>query len=154
MIPNLQNPRTALRVTFGVIVLGGIIAGLGLLLRDLIDGRNDQWTFLLDTCGLVVTTLGAALDFRANARFGDRELPGGRKRAWMLVLGGALATIGGCYLLGWVTTDASPIVFRALVSSAMTAGIGAGLAGLLYIGWFGGADHLERRIQQRSEEEW
>lgn len=150
----LQNPRTALRVTMGIILFGGFLAGLGNLLRDLIDGKNDQWTFLLDSCGLLVTTAGAFLDFRANARFGEIELPGGRRRAGLQLLGGLIATLGGCYLLGWVVTESANAWLRALLTFAMTAGIGLILAGLLYIGWFGGGDHLERRIQQRSEEEW
>jgi hypothetical protein len=150
----LQNPRTALRFTMGIILLGGGLAGLGMLLRDVIDGSNDQWTFLLDSLGLLVTTVGAFLDFRTNIRFGDLEIPGGRRRAGFQLLGGLVGTLGGCYLLGWVITDESHIVLRCLLTAAMTAGIGCIIAGLLYIGWFGGGDHLERRIQQRANEEW
>lgn len=138
----------------GVIVLGGVLAGLGMLLRDLIDSRNDQWTFLLDTAGLVVTTLGAVLDFRANARLGNFELPGGRRRAALQLSGGLVASLGGCYLLGWVVTDEADVILRTLLTAAMTAGIGCILAGILYIGWFSGGDYLERRIQQRVDEEW
>lgn len=130
------------------------MAGLGTLLRGLIDGRNDQWTFLFDTCGLIVASVGAVLDFRASARLGDIELPHGRRRAVLQLTLGLLATLGGCYVLGWVLDDGKPLILSTLLSALMTAGIGALLAGMLYIGWFGGGDHLERRIQQRADEEW
>ncbi|MDQ2683263.1 MAG: hypothetical protein M3Y37_07020 [Chloroflexota bacterium] len=150
----LANPRTALRLTLGIIIVGGLLAAIGSLLRDLIDGRNDQWTFLFDTFGLLLAAVAAVLDFRTQMRLGDLELPGARRRAVLLLVSGLAAAILGCLVLGWMVEDDTPAVLRALLSGLMTAGIGCSLAGLLYIGWFGGGDHLERRIQQRAEEEW
>jgi hypothetical protein len=150
----LHDPRTTRHLAMGVILVGGILAGTGTLLRDLIEGHGDQWTFLLDTVGLLVAVCGAAFDFRSSARFGPNELPGGRRRAILQLMLGTLATITGCYSLGWVNGDAIPVIVRAVLSAGMTAGIGMALAGLLYIGWFGGGDHLERRIAQRVDEEW
>jgi hypothetical protein len=150
----LQNPNVALRLSLGVILLGGFLAGLGTILRSLIDGQNDQWTYLLDTLGLVVTVLGAVLDFRTQARLGDIEIPGARRRAGLLLAIGGLCAIGGCFLSGWaIGSDANPVV-TGILGAGMTSGLGMALAGLLYIGWFGGGDRLERRIQQRAEEEW
>ena len=40
------------------------------------------------------------------------------------------------------------------LSAGMIAGFGLGLAGFLYFGWFSGADRLERRIEQRIDEDW
>lgn len=143
-----------MRVTLGIILAGGLIAGLGTLLRDLSSDQNDQWTFLLDTLGLIAVIIGAALDFRASARIAEFAPGAGRRRAMLLLLFGAVTGLGACIMLGWVEAGAFPPVVRGLISAAMTAAIGVGLAGLLYIGWFSGGDRLERRIEQRIDEEW
>jgi membrane associated rhomboid family serine protease len=149
-----NNPRTSLRITFGIIIAGGLIAGLGTLIRDLSSDQNDQWTFLLDTVGLVVAVVGAALDFRASARIAEFVPGAGKSRAILMILCGAIVAIGACVVLGWIEADALPPLVRGLLSAGMTAAIGAGLAGLLYIGWFSGADRVERRIEQRIDEDW
>jgi hypothetical protein len=56
--------------------------------------------------------------------------------------------------LGWLASDEWPAIIRAVLSAVLTLGIGVGFAGILYIGWFSGGDYLERRIAQRSSEEW
>lgn len=143
-----------MQITLGIIVVGGLIAGLGTLLRDLSSDRNDQWTFSLDTAGLIVVIIGAALDFRASARIAEFAPGAGRSRAILQLLLGVMIGLGACVVLGWVEASTIPPVVRGLLSAAMTAAIGAGLAGLLYIGWFSGADRIERRIEQRIDEEW
>jgi membrane associated rhomboid family serine protease len=149
-----NNPRISLRITFGIIIAGGLIAGLGTLILDLSSDQNDQWTFLLDTVGLVVAVVGAALDFRASARIGEFVPGAGKSRAILMILCGAIVGLGACVALGWIEADALPPLARGLLSAGMTAAIGAGLAGLLYIGWFSGADRVERRIEQTIDEDW
>lgn len=149
-----NNPRVALRLTTSLIILAGLIAGLGAGLRDVIDGQNDQWTYLLDTLGLLLAVAGAGLDFRATARM-ESFAPGrGRRRAAGQLLVGALAGVGGCLILGWGDTGGWPAMTSAGLSAGMIAGFGLGLAGFLYFGWFSGADRLERRIEQRIDEDW
>jgi hypothetical protein len=138
----------------GVLLLGGLLAGLGTALRAGIDGGNDQWTYLLDTAGLVVAIAGAGLDFRVSGLLAEFDERGGRRRALAQVAFGALASVGGCYLLGWLAGPSWPGFARAVLAFLLTSGIGIGLAGLLYIGWFGGGNYLERRIEQQGEEEW
>lgn len=149
-----NNPRTSVRATLAIIVVGGLIAGLGTFLRDLSSDHNDQWTFLLDTVGLLVAVVGAALDFRASARLAEFVPGSGKSRAILQLLFGAVVGFGACVALGWVEAGAMSPLARGLLSAVMTAAIGAGLAGLLYIGWFSGGDRLERRIAQRSDEDW
>jgi hypothetical protein len=66
-----RNPQTALRLTLAVIISGGVIAGFGTFFRDIIAGQNDQWTFLLNTIGLLIAVFGAILDFRATSRVAE-----------------------------------------------------------------------------------
>jgi hypothetical protein len=148
------NPRTAPRVALGVILLGGVLAGIGTFFRDAISGQNDEWTYLLDTAGLLIAVFGAGLDFRATARIAEFTPGSGNRRAILQVLAGAICALGGCILLGWVATSGTPAVIRGLLSGVMTAGFGLGFAGLLHIGWFSGADRLGRRIEQRIDEDW
>jgi hypothetical protein len=149
-----NNPRTALKVTISLIITGGLIAGLGTFLRDRSSDQNDQWTFLLDTFGLLVAIIGAVLDFRASARVAEFVPGAGRLRAMTQLLVGVFGSLGACILLGWVKGTTFPPIVRGLTAAGMTAAIGAGLAGMLFIGWFSGANHLERRIEQRIDEEW
>jgi membrane associated rhomboid family serine protease len=104
--------------------------------------------------GLVVAVVGAALDFRASARIGEFVPGAGKSRAILMILCGAIVGLGACVALGWIEADALPPLVRGLLSAGMTAAIGAGLAGLLYIGWFSGADRVERRIEQTIDEDW
>ena len=135
-------------------LLGGLLAGLGTLLRGMIDGGNDQWTYFLDTGGLLVVLFGAGLDFRASSRFASFDERGGRKRAVMQAAFGSLAALLACFVLGWLAGSDWPGVVRALISMMLTLGIGVGLAGFLYFGWFSGGNYLERRIEQQADEEW
>ena len=150
---HLENPRTAARIAFGTLLLGGVIAGLGEYLRDVLDGET-QWTFLFDTVGLIVALIGAAWDFRVQLQFGDDNPKATKRRGAYLLLGGIVLSFGGCWLLGWVLTDTAQPALRGLIAAALTTGIAAVIDGFLHIGWFGGGDYLERRIAQRSEEEW
>lgn len=149
-----NNPRSALRATLGIIVVGGLIAGIGTFLRDRSPDKNDQWTFLLDTFGLLVAIVGAVLDFRASSRIAEFAPGVGRARALFQVIFGVFGGLGACVVLGWVEESTFPPVVRGLIAAGMITAVGAGLAGLLYIGWFSGADHLGRRIEQRIDEEW
>ena len=149
-----RNPRTAQRLTLAVIVLGGVIAGFGTFLRDIITGHNDQWTFILDTIGLLIAVFGAVLDFRATGRVAEFAPGFGRRRAALELAVGAFLAVTGCFLLGWILSEGAPAVVRGLLSAALTAGFGLAFAGLLYCGWFSGSEYLGRRIEQQSDEEW
>jgi hypothetical protein len=94
------------------------------------------------------------LDVRASGRFAEFDPGAGRRRALLQVVSGSLAAVTGCLALGWLASDEWPAIIRAVLSAVLTLGIGVGLAGILYIGWFSGGDYLERRIAQRSSEEW
>ena len=149
-----NNPRTALWFTTSFIIGAGLIAGSGILLRDVIAGQNDQWTYVLDTIGLILAVAGAGLDFRATSRLVGVAPGWGRSRAALQLLVGGIAGIGGCLVLGWADTEDLPAMVRGALSAGMTAGIGLGFAGLLYFGWFSGGERLGRRIEQRVDEEW
>ena len=149
-----RNPQTAQQLTLAVIVLGGVIAGFGTFLRDIITGQNDQWTFVLDTIGLLIAVFGAVLDFRATGRVAEFAPGFGRRRAALELAIGSVLAISGCFLLGWVLPDSVPAVVRGLLSALLTAGFGLAFAGLLYFGWFSGSEYLGRQIEQRSDEEW
>ena len=149
-----NDPRMALRLTTSFIIAAGLIAGLGLFLRDVIDGLDDQWTFFLDTASLLLAVAGAVLDFRAISRM-ESFAPGwGRRRAAVQLFAGAIAGVGACLILGWADTEELPAMARGALSAGMFAGIGLGIAGMLYFGWFSGAERLERRIEQRTDEDW
>ena len=148
-----HNPRTALRLTAGMMVTGGLLAGLGTYLRDRNTGGNDQWTYYFDTAGLLLVVVGAALDFRASGRIAEFRPELVRRRALLLAILGVSCALGACLVLGWVSSIESPVL-RGILASVMTAAIGAGLAGFLHIGWFSGGGWLERRIEQRTDEEW
>lgn len=137
-----------------VLALGGILAGLGTLLRAWDGTGNDQWTYLLDTVGLMVVVIGAGLDVRASGPFVQFDEQGSRRRAILQVTGGSAMTGVSCVALGWVADGGWPALVRGAISLTLTLGIGICLAGFLNIGWFSGGDYLERRIAQRSEEEW
>ena len=154
MFPQFANPRSARRIAVGVLVLGGTLAGLGTLIRSQDSAGNDQWTYLLDTAGLGIVIAGAALDVRVSARFAEFDAGGTRRRAIWQFAFGAMAAVTGCIVLGWVASGSWPALARAFLSGLLTLGIGLGLAGLMYIGWFSGGDYLERRIGQRADEEW
>ena len=136
-----------------MVLCGGGIAGLGAWLRERTAGGNDQWTYFLDTIGLLMTVIGAVLDFRASSRITEFRPDWGRRRAVVLATSGIAGGLGSCIVLGWVTSLDSPAV-RGLLAAVLTAAIGLGLAGLLHIGWFRGSGWLERRIEQRVDEEW
>jgi hypothetical protein len=153
-ISTLANPRTARRVAEGVLLGGGLLAGAGTALRAWIEGGNDQWTYLLDTAGLLIAVAGAGLDFRASGILAQFDERANRRRAIAQVALGAISAAGGCYLLGWLAGAGWPALARGALSFLLTFGIGVGLAGLLYIGWFGGGNYLERRIEQQGEEKW
>jgi hypothetical protein len=141
-------------LTHAVIILGGVIAGIGTFFRNIITGQNDEWTFILDTIGLLIAVLGALLDFRATGRVAG-FVPGfGRRRAALELVIGAFLALSGCVLLGWVVTDSAPALLHGMLSAALTAGFGLTFASLLYFGWFSGSEYLGRQIQQRSDEEW
>lgn len=148
-----NNPATALRRSIGIVLCGGLIAGIGSWLRERTAGGNDQWTYFLDTIGLVVAVAGAILDFRASARITEFRPEWGRRRGLLLAVTGVTAALGSCIVLGWVTSLDSPAL-RGVLEAMLTAAIGVGLAGLLHIGWFRGSGWLERRIEQRVDEEW
>jgi O-antigen/teichoic acid export membrane protein len=135
------------------VLCGGIIAGIGSWLRERTAGGNDQWTYVLDTFGLLVAVIGAILDFRASARITEFRPDWGRRRATLLAVSGVAAGLGSCIVLGWVTTLDSPAA-RGALTAVWTAAIGISLAGLLHIGWFRGSGWLERRIEQCVDEEW
>lgn len=149
-----RNPQTALRLTLAVIISGGVIAGFGTFFRDIIAGQNDQWTFLLNTIGLLIAVFGAILDFRATSRVAEFAPGFGRRRAALELLIGAVLAVSGCILLGWVVGHSAPAVVRGLLSAALTGGFGLVFASLLYFGWFSGSEYLGRQIEQRSYEEW
>ncbi len=134
-----------------VILIGGVLAGLGSLIRDLTSGPAD-WTFFLDTIGLIVAVIGAGYDFRIQLRVGEYNVAITRRRGALLLIAGALMTIGGCWVLGWVLTGSSLPILRALLAVVLTSGIGLVVAGMLNIGWFGGGGYLDRRIAQQSDE--
>jgi hypothetical protein len=138
----------------GILLLGGLLAGLGAAIRSWIEGGNDQWTYFLDTAGLIVVVAGAVLDFRVSGLLAEFDARAGRRRAIAQVVFGALAASVGCYLLGWLAGVSWSALVKGALSFLLTLGIGVGLAGLLYIGWFGGSNYLERRIEQQGEEEW
>lgn len=148
-----NNPRTALRRSAGLMVTGGFLAGIGTWLRDRNTGSNDQWTYYFDTAGLLIAVIGAGLDFRATAHMAEFRPETVRRRAGLLATFGLICALGACVVLGWASSLDAPAV-RGLLAGIMTAGIGAGLAGFVEIGWFSGGDWLERRIEQRSDEEW
>ena len=135
-------------------MLGGTLAGIGTLFRARSAAGHGQWTYLLDTAGLIVVLVGAVLDVRASGRFTDFDPGAGRRRALIQVACGSIAAVTGCLALGWLASDDWPAIVRSILSGVLTLGIGVGLAGILYIGWFSGGDYLERRIAQRSGEEW
>ncbi len=149
-----RNPQTALRLTLAVIIAGGVTAGFGTFFRDIITGQNDEWTFVLDTIGLLIAVLGAILDFRATGRLAEFAPGFGRRRAALELLIGSVLAFSGCFLLGWVITDSAPAIVRGALSAALTAGFGLVFASLLYFGWFSGTEYLGRQIEQRSDEEW
>jgi hypothetical protein len=149
-----RNPQTALRLTLVVIIAGGVIAGIGTFLRNIITGQNDQWTFILDTFGLLIAVLGAVLDFRATGRVAEFAPGFGRRRAALELTIGAILALSGCYLLGWVVTASASALLHGVLSAALTAGFGLVFASLLYFGWFSGSEYLGRQIEQRSDEEW
>jgi hypothetical protein len=148
------NPRFASKVGLTVIAAGGLVAGLGNLIRVLQDSGDAQWTFLLDSLGLLIAIVGAALDFRAQLRLEAFDPKGTKRRGAFLLLGGLIGTIGGCWALGWIFTGGTQPVLQFLIAAIMTAGIGALVDGFIHIGWFGSGDYLERRIAQRADEEW
>jgi hypothetical protein len=94
------------------------------------------------------------LDFLISGRFGHFDQRASYRRALIQACAGALAAASACITLGWIAGENWPAIAKGLISSLLTLGIGVGLAGLLYIGWFSGGDYLERRISQRSDEEW
>lgn len=153
-LPRFDNPRTARRVATVVLLLGGLLAGLGTAIRAWQPEGNDNRTFLLDTGGLLIALLGAGLDFRASGHFAVFDERGSQRRAMAQLLAGSLAAGIACIALGWLASDEWPAAVRGAIATFLTLGIGVGLAGLLYIGWFSGGDYLERRIEQRSGEEW
>ena len=148
-----NDPRTALRLTLILIAAGGVIAGIGAWLRAEITGRADQWTYFLDSAGLLIAVAGAALDFRAVSRIADVAPGFGRRRGVIELLAGTIAAAGACVVLGWSDRIDSPVA-KGVLAAILTAGIGYGLAGFVQIGWFRGGDWLERRIEQRIDEEW
>jgi hypothetical protein len=148
-----NSPRGALRLTLTIILLGGFVAGIGTWLRDEISGGNDAWTYFLDTAGLLIAVAGAALDFRASGRLAEFAEGQIGRRGALLLLAGTAAAISSCLVLGWSDSLSSPFL-RGLLSAALTAGIGYGLAGFMEIGWFRGGTWLERRIGQRIDEDW
>jgi hypothetical protein len=152
MAPWSDNPRVATRVGLIVLAGGGIIAGIGSLIRDLSSDGTADWTYLLDTLGLILALVGAGYDFKTQLRFGGHDQVATRRRGAFLLMAGLIGTIGGCWLLGWVFTGDSLAVLRALIASGLTAGIGAAVDGFLHLGWFGSGDYLDRRIAQRSQE--
>ena len=149
-----HNPQTALRVSLAVIITGGLFAGSGTYFRDRPSDHDRQWTFLLDTLGLLIAIAGAGLDFRASSRMFGMTPRSGRHRAIAQLLVGAIVGGGACLVLGWVVNESLPPFWRAVFAGCITAGFGAGLAGLLHIGWFSGSEYLERRIAQRSSDDW
>lgn len=149
-----NHPQIALRLTTGLICFAGLIAGLGTFLRDRTADQNDQWTFLLDTSGLLLAVIAAALDFRASGRIAEFSPGTGRRRAILQVALGIIVGLGACVILGWVEADTRSPYVRGLLSAGLTAAIGTALAGFLYIGWFSGAERMGRRIEQRIDEDW
>jgi hypothetical protein len=148
-----NNPRAALRLALSVILVGSLVAGIGAWLREEIDGKNDQWTYFLDTLGLLIAVAGAVLDFRASARLAEFGEVRARRPGAIQLLAGTATVIAACLILGWSDAISSPIG-RGLLSAALTGGIGFGLAGFMHIGWFRGGEWLERRIEQRIDEDW
>jgi hypothetical protein len=148
------NPKTRTRVALALLFMGGAIAGLGSLIRDLAEEGTAQWTFLLDTIGLVIAIAGGIQDFRAQLMVGDFNPRATKRRGAIVLLLGVLAAGGGCWLLGWRITGQSQPVLQLILSAIMTIGFGAVIDGILHIGWFGSGDYLDRRIAQRADEEW
>ena len=120
-----RNPQKALRLTLAVIVSGGVIAGFGTFFRDIIAGQNDQWTFILDTIGLLIAVFGALLDFRATSRVAEFAPGFGRRRAALELLFGAILAVSGCILLGWVVGDSAPAVVAGTALGGVDGGIWA-----------------------------
>ena len=150
----LANPATAQKFALGTLLAGGLVAGLGNLIRDLSAAGTAQWTFLLDVIGLLLAIFGAAWDFRTQLRFGDFDPKRTKRRGTILLTAGLVGSFGGCWLLGWVIAEDTQPLLGFVTATIMTSGIGAVIDGFVHIGWFGSGDYLDRRIAQRSQDEW
>jgi hypothetical protein len=151
-VPHLSaNPQKRTRIALGLILGGGLLAGFGIYVRAMSAAGTAQWTYFLDTFGLILSLIGALFDFRTQMQIGDFNQKGTKRRGALFLLVGLVAAFGSCWILGWAMTADSHPVFSLLIATALTAGIGAAVDGFLIIGWFGSGGYLDRRIAQQSQ---
>jgi hypothetical protein len=151
-----SNPSVQRRLGVGLIVLGGVLAGLGALMRAMTrDGSaSHSAAYLLDSCGWLIVVAGAVVEARAAQLFLQATPRPASRRAVSFWVLGLLAGLTGCVLASKVSADDTPALVAAGAMFVLISGIGFGLAGFFSLAWYYGGEYAGRRIEKLSDEEW
>jgi hypothetical protein len=151
-----SSPRFQRRLSLTLIGTGALFAGVGAVIRaSTPDGSTrhsashlfDAAAWLIVVIAAVIETISASLLFQIEPR-------GARRRGVLLAALGVLAALLGCYLASSTFDDDSPAVLSGAANVVLVGGIGAGLAGVMSLGWQYGGAYAARRIEKLGEDDW
>jgi hypothetical protein len=149
----LSSPIVRRRLAVGLIVAGGVVAGLGAARRAASSDAPSS-TYLFDSVGLLIVIVGAVLEVMTAQLFLLVAPAPARRRAIALTGGGVVGAITSCLLLSTAFDANAPWPLAGVTSAIMVAGVGAFVGGLFSLLVFHGSDYAARRINEMSQDEW